>query len=131
MRAYGWLIGATMLGLSGCGGSGALGTLGNVLGGVLGQGGGAQQQQQQQIQAEIQQVDTNGQRVHVRTSQGENGSVRFDQNTAVIYRQQQYPVTALERGDLVTLTVQQISQNELYASRIDVVQSIQERQGRE
>lgn len=130
MRANGWVIGATVLVLGGCGGGGALGTLGDILGAATGQGGGGQQQQQQQIQAEIQRVDANDQRVYVRTREGRDGSVRFDQNTAVIYQQQQYPVTALERGDLVNLTVRQISQNELYASRFDVVQSVQDRQGR-
>jgi hypothetical protein len=44
----------------------------------------------------------------------------------VVYQQQQYPVTSLEQGDRVTMQVQQTSQNQLYASRIDVTQSVQQ-----
>jgi outer membrane biogenesis lipoprotein LolB len=108
--------------LSACAG---LGSIGDILGSIGGTG--QQQQQQGQIEAEIQQIDTNGQRIHVRTQNGQSGYVRFDSQTRVIYRQQQYPVTALERGDIVVMEVQQISQNELYASRIDVTQSVRDR----
>lgn len=117
----------------GMGGMGGLGgILGSVLGGVMGGGQGGQggQQQSQQVQAEIQEVDTRNSRMSIRTQQGQGGWVRFDQQTVVVYRQQQYPVTALERGDVVNLQLQQLSQNEVYVSRVDVVQSVQERQGR-
>jgi hypothetical protein len=56
--------------------------------------------------------------------------VRYDQQTAVVYQNQQYPVTALEQGDVVNLQVVQNGSNDLYASRIDVVQSVQDRTGR-
>lgn len=125
------VVGLALVALTACSAGGGLGALGNILGTLGGAAGGqGQQGQQGQIQAEIQQVDTNSQRLHLRTQSGESGSVRFDGNTEVIYRQQRYPVTALERGDIVNLTVQQISGNELYASRVDVVQSVQERTGR-
>ena len=126
MRALRTLALALVLStLTACAGGGGLGALGDILG-TLGGGTGGQAQQGQ-IQAEIQRVDTNDQRIHLRTQAGETGSVRFDGNTEVIYLQQRYPVTALEPGDIVNLTVQQLSQNELYASRVDVVQSVQER----
>ena len=105
-----------------------LGTLGGILGGGAGAGGG-QSAQQGQIQAEVQGLDTNSQRLHLRTAQGQTGSVLVDNNTAVVYRQQRYPVTALERGDVVNVQVQQLNNNELYAARVDVVQSVQERTG--
>jgi uncharacterized protein (DUF2141 family) len=101
-----------------------LGALGNILGALGGLGG---QQQQSQIEVEIRQVDVNAQRIHVRTRSGETGSVRFDSQTQVIYRQQSYPVTALEPGDIAVMQVQQTQGNELYASRIDVTRSAQER----
>lgn len=104
-----------------------LGSLGDILGAIGGPG--AQQQQQAQLQAEVQQVDASSQRIYVRTQQGQSGVVRFDGQTVVVYRQQQYPVTALERGDIVVMQLHQLSQNELYASRIDVTQSAQERTG--
>ena len=104
-----------------------LGSVGDILGAIGGTG--TQQQQQTQLQAEVQQVDAGNQRIYVRTQQGQSGAVRFDGQTVVVYRQQQYPVTALERGDIVVMQLQQVSQNELYASRIDVTQSAQERTG--
>jgi predicted membrane metal-binding protein len=112
---------ATLVLASACSG---LGSLGNILGALGGIGG---QQQQNQMQVEVQQLDTNGQRIYVRTQNGQSGYVRFDSQTLVVYRQQQYPVTALERGDIAVMQVQQTSQNELYASRIDVTQSVRER----
>jgi hypothetical protein len=108
--------------LSGCAG---LGSIGDILGSIGGTG--QQQQQQGQMQVEVQQIDTNGQRIYIRTQNGQSGYVRFDSQTQVVYRQQRYPVTALERGDIVVMQVQQISQNELYASHIDVRQSARDR----
>jgi hypothetical protein len=105
-----------------------LGSIGDILG-AIGGPGGTQQQQQAQLQAEVQQVDVTGQRIYVRTQQGQSGTVRFDAQTVVVYHQQQYPVTALERGDIVVMQLHESSQNELYASRIDVTQSAQERTG--
>ena len=119
---------AFTLTLSACaGGAGGLGGIGDILGSVM--GGGAQEPQTQQVQGEVQQVDTQGQRLTFRTQQGQTGSVRYDQRTVVVYRQQQYPVTALERGDIINLQLVQASQNEVYVQRVDVVQSIQERRG--
>ena len=112
--------------LAGCsGGLGNLGAIGDILGAGM-PGGGPQQGQ---LAAEVQQVDTQRQLIQVRTEDGQSGSVRFDQNTQVVYQQQQYPVTALERGDVVVMQIQQDSQGNLYASRVDVRQSVQERTG--
>jgi hypothetical protein len=111
---------------SGCAGAN-LGTLGDILGGVLTQGAGGQQQGQ--VRVEVQSVDTRQQAIHVRTDQGQTGAVHFDQNTVVIYRQQQYPVTALERGDLAVMQIQQLDQNRMYTGRIDVEQSVRDRTG--
>ena len=119
---------ACTLSLTACaGGAGGLGGLGDILGSVI--GGGAQGSQTQQLQGEVQQVDTQSQRLTVRTQQGQTGSVRYDQRTVVVYRQQQYPVTALERGDIINLQLVQTAQNEVYVERVDVMQSIQERRG--
>ena len=122
-------LAATLL-LGACSGGalGNLGALGEILGQATGAGAG-QQPQQGQIQAEVQSVDTNNQRINLRTQQGQSGAVLFDNNTAVVYQQQRYPVTALERGDLVAVQVQQLNNNQLYAARVDVVQSVQERTG--
>ena len=113
-----------LLAMTGCGGG--LGALGTILGGAGGAGGGAGQGQ---LVAEIQQVQTQQQLIQVRTQDGQSGAVAFDGNTLVVYQQQQYPVTALEYGDIVAMQVQQLSSGGLYTGRIDVQQSVQERTG--
>lgn len=109
-------LGAALLVSSGCSN---LGSLGNILGSVLG-GQGAQQQQ---IDAEVQQLDARDGRLYVRTQDGRTGTIRVDSRTQVVYNNQQYPVTALERGDIVRIQLQQTRNNELYATRIDVLRS--------
>jgi hypothetical protein len=115
---------ATMLAMTGCAGN-TLGTVGEVLGTVLGQPAGATQGQ---VAVEIRGVNTQQQTIQVATQDGQSGNVRFDQNTVVVYRQQQYPVTALERGDLAVIHVQE-AQGVTYVSRVDVQQSARERTG--
>lgn len=113
------------LALPGCAGN-TLGSLGDILGGMGAPGSGGQQGQ---ISAEIRQVNTQQRTIQVATQDGRTGDVYYDQNTVVVYRQQQYPVTALERGDLAVLQVQETAQGSLYASRIDVQTSVSERTG--
>lgn len=106
---------------------GGLGGLGDILAGAVGgQPAGAQQGQ---ISAEVRSVDTNARSITVVTADGQTGAVRYDQNTTVVYKQQQHPVTALERGDLVVLTVTQDAQGNVMVSRVDVTQSVRERTG--
>lgn len=114
----------TVVALSGCAGSN-LGALGDILGGAMGGGG----QQQGQVVVEVQGVDTRQQVIQVRTQEGQQGNVMFDQNTTVVYQNQQYPVTALERGDVVAMQLQQTQQGQTYVSQIVVQQSVQERTG--
>ena len=118
---------APVLGLallaSGCG---AARQLDDVLGAVLAPQGGATNGQ---LSAEITNVDTRNQYLEVRTSDGRTGQVRFDSNTKVIYQQREYPVSALERGDQVTMRVQSANNNELYTNEIMVDQSVQDRTG--
>ncbi|MBW3569960.1 MAG: hypothetical protein KY467_02525 [Gemmatimonadetes bacterium] len=116
----------TVTALSGCAGTN-LGALGDILGGAM--GGPGQQGQQGQVVVEVQGVDARQQVIAVRTQQGQQGNVMYDQNTIVVYQNQQYPVTALERGDVVSMQVQQTQRGQPYASRIDVQQSVQERTG--
>ena len=105
----------------------SLGGLGDILGGIGGMPGSGGQQGQ--LSAEVQQVNTQQQTIQVATQDGQSGSIYYDQNTVVVYRQEQYPVTALERGDLVVLQVQETAQGSLYTNRIDVQTSVQERTG--
>jgi hypothetical protein len=102
--------------------------IGDILGGVLG-GGAPAGMESGSVVAEVQGVDANNQVLQFRTEQGQNVNIRFDSRTRVVYRQQEYPVTSLERGDVVRATVSQTNQNEYYTSYIEVQQSVQERTG--
>jgi hypothetical protein len=110
---------------TGCSSAGALGSVADVLGTVLGQPAGTGQAQ---VSVEIRGVNTQQQSIQVATQDGQTGSVRYDANTVVVYRNQQYPVTALERGDLAVITVQDV-QGTTYVSRVDVQTSAQDRTG--
>jgi hypothetical protein len=114
---------AAVLTLSGCAGTN-LGALGDILGGTLGG-----QQQNGQILAEVQGIDQNRQIIQLRTQDGQTGNVMYDQSTVVVYQNQQYPATSLERGDVAYFQLQQTQQGSTYASRIDVQQSVQDRGG--
>lgn len=114
--------------LSGCAG-GNLGALGDILGGAMGGGQQGQAGQNGQVMAEVTGVDNNRQMLQLRTQDGQTGNVMYDQNTVVVYQQQQYPATSLERGDVGYFQLQQNGQNGVYVSRVEVTQSVQERNG--
>ncbi|HET8655581.1 MAG TPA: DUF5666 domain-containing protein [Longimicrobiaceae bacterium] len=109
-----------LLTAAGC--AGGLGNLGNVLGGLGGAGGTG-------LTGEVQQVDTGRQQIWLATQSGQSTAVDYDSRTTVVYQQQQYPVTSLDRGDVVSVVTQQESNGALYASEIDVQQTVQERTG--
>jgi hypothetical protein len=111
---------AFALSVSACAGGG-LGGLGDILG-----GGG--QPRSGTLTVEIQEVQTSQQQILVATQDGQQGAVLFDQNTQVVYENQEYPVTALEYGDIVDMRVQEVQQG-LYTDLIQVRQSVQERRG--
>jgi hypothetical protein len=119
---------AAMLSAAGCSQAGAIG---DILGGVLGPQGqqGQGQGQGGQVSGEIQGVDTNRGFLQIRTQNGQTGNVYFDQNTRVVYQQREYPVTALERGDVVAMNIQQDQRGQAYTNYIQVQQSVQERSG--
>jgi exosome complex RNA-binding protein Csl4 len=94
--------------------------VGNVLGGVLG-GGGAQQGQ---VSGYIEGVDTRSQQIALQQSNGQRVLLSYDNQTAVVYQNQNYPVTALERGDLVTARVQGTQSGAYYTDLVQVDQSV-------
>ena len=123
MRVTSWLAVAALVATStGCA---QLGNLGSVLGQPGGGGGGGGSGE---VVAEIQQVNTSSQQIQIRTESGQTAVVHYDNRTRVIYQNQQYPVTALERGDVVSMVVQE-SGNAYYTGEILVRQSVQERTG--
>ena len=95
------------------------GNLGNILGGVLG-GGGASGNQ---LSGTVRGVDTRYQQISIQTSNGQTVPVSYDNQTQVVYQNQNYPPTSLEYGDQITARVQ-ANGNNYYADYIQVDRSV-------
>ena len=122
------VLAALPLTLGACAGGGGAGGLGDILGGVL---GGTQPASNNvgQLVVEVQDIDQQNQEIEVLTEDGQRGPIRYDQNTTVVYQQQEYEVSALERGDVVEMRVQELSGGGYYTDYILVRQSVQDRDG--
>jgi hypothetical protein len=92
--------------------------LGNVLGSVLGGGAGGNQ-----LSGTIRGVDTRSQQISIQTSNGQTVPVYYDNQTQVVYQNQNYPPTSLEYGDMVTARIQ-ANGNSYYTDYIQVDQSV-------
>lgn len=94
--------------------------LGDILGGVLGGGGNSQ------VTGSITGVNTRLQTIGIQQSNGQSVTVGYDNNTRVVYQNQNYPVTSLEYGDQVTARI--VSSNNTsggyYTDLIQVDQSV-------
>jgi len=101
--------------------SSACSQLGSILGGV---GGAGSPQGGSQLSGYVEGVDTRTQQIAIQTSGGQRVMLLFDNQTAVVYQNQNYPVTALERGDQVTARVQSTSGGAYYTDLIQVDQSV-------
>ena len=106
-----------LLALGACSGAGGLG---NVLGGVL---GGPAQSQQNVVSGAIQGVDPQTRRIGLQLQDGQSVVLSYDDQTQVVYQNQRYPVTALERGDRVTVRVQS-NGSAYYTDLVQVDQSV-------
>lgn len=111
--ARGGLLTALILATTACSSTGGLG---GVLGDVL--GGGSNQ-----ISGTIQGVNTRTQQIGVTQSNGQTIALTYDNNTRVVYQNQNYPVTALEWGDRVTARIPGSGSNN-YTDLIEVTQSV-------
>ena len=67
--------------------------------------------------------------IEIRTDSGRTAVVGYDDQTQVIYRQRNYSVTNLERGDYVAAHVQRDRDGRDFADTITVRESVQERSG--
>ena len=81
-----------------------------------------------QVQGTVETVDANYSRLTLladdpRSGYGQRLSVRFDRNTRLYYQGREYPVTGLERGDVIRFDAVQ-SGGELYARSIEVVRDV-------
>jgi hypothetical protein len=108
-------VALTLVAMSACANSG----LGNILGSVLGGGGG------NELTGTVQGVDTQNQQIGIIQSNGQSVGVRYDNNTRVIYQNQNYPVTSLENGDQVVARIQDQGNGSYYTDSIQVTQSVQ------
>ena len=93
------------------------GQLGSILGSVL--GGGASQ-----VAGIIRGVDTRAQQLAVQQSNGESVALKFDNQTKVVYQNQNYSVTSLENGDQVSARVQQLQDGSYYTDSVTVTQPV-------
>jgi hypothetical protein len=120
MRVFGRRAAAvsTLLVLSGCS---SVGGLGNVLGSVL---GGGQGQGANQVSGYVRGVDTRSQVIALQASGGQSVNILFDNQTRVVYNNQSYPVTSLDRGDQVTARIQSTN-NGYYTDLVQVDQPVQ------
>jgi len=99
---------------------GACGSLGNVLGSVMGNGG-QQQGQVAQINGTVRGVDARNQQVNIQdNSNGQSYWVRYDNRTQVVYRNQTYPATSIRQGDNVTARVQAVASNSYYTDYVQI-----------
>ena len=104
--------------------AGACGQLGSILGGV----GGASPQSNQ-VSGYVEGVDTRSQQIALQTQSGQRVMLLFDNQTAVVYQNQNYPVTALERGDQVTARIQSTSGGAYYTDLVQVDRSVSSTSG--
>jgi hypothetical protein len=95
-------------------------SLGNILGGVLGGGGNSQSGQ---VAGTIRSVDTRSQQIAIQQSNGQTVGVNYDNQTQVVYQNQNYPATALENGDQVTARIQ-ANGNTYYTDYVQVDRSV-------
>ena len=105
--------------------SGALLTVGACnggLGGILGGLGGTQPvNQPSQINGTVRGVDPNNSQVNIQdNSSGQTYWVQYDNRTQVVYRNQNYPATAIRQGDNVTARIQNNGNNSYYANYIQI-----------
>jgi len=80
-----------------------------------------------EVLGEVQFVDSRGRTIELRTDSGQQSVLRYDNNTQVIYRQKNYPVSNLERGDYVAARVQQERDGSYFTTTITVRETAQDR----
>ena len=76
---------------------------------------------------EVQAIDARNREIEIRTDTGRRIVVRYDNDTQVIYRQRNYAVGNLERGDYVAARVAQDRDGRYSTSAITVKEAVQDR----
>jgi exosome complex RNA-binding protein Csl4 len=80
-----------------------------------------------EIVGEVMNVDSRSREIEIRADSGRTSTIRYDNNTQVLYRQRTYPVANLERGDYVAAHVQQDRDGRYSTNTITVRESAQDR----
>jgi hypothetical protein len=95
-------------------------SLGDILGGVLGGGNNSQ------VSGSISGLNTRNQQVGIQQSNGQTVTLNYDNNTRVVYQNQNYSVSSLEYGDQVTARIQNTNNTSsgYYTDLIEVNQSV-------
>jgi exosome complex RNA-binding protein Csl4 len=114
-------LGATAVLVATMGACSSTGGLGSILSGVLGGLGGGTGNQ---VSGSVQNVDTRNQQVIIAQTNGQQVALSYDNSTNVVFNNQNYQVTSLERGDQVTARVQQLQNGGYYTDLIQVDQSV-------
>jgi len=79
------------------------------------------------VVGEVDYVDTGTREIEIRTDSGRMSVVRYDDKTQVVYRQRNYSVADLERGDYIAAQTQQDRDGRIYTDSITVRESVQDR----
>jgi hypothetical protein len=69
-------------------------------------------------------VDTRNRQIGIQMSNGQTIAVAYDNNTQVVYNNQNYSVTSLENGDQVTARIQQLQNGGYYTDVVQVDRSV-------
>jgi len=83
--------------------------------------------QANEIVGEVINVDSRSRQIEIRADSGRTSTIRYDNNTQVLYRQRTYPVANLERGDYIAARVQQDRDGRYTTNTITVRESAQDR----
>ena len=100
--------------LAGCAQNG----LGNVLGSVL---GGSQNNQ---VSGVVRGVDPRNAQIVLQQSNGQQVGISYDNQTRIVYNNQNYTVSSLQDGDQVTVRLQQTQNGGYYTDYVQVDQSV-------
>ena len=99
--------------------------LGSVLGSVL----GGQQQGGNQVSGTVRGVDQRNSQIVLVQSNGQQVGISYDNQTKIVYNNQNYTVTSLENGDQVTARIQQTQNGGYYTDYVQVDQSVSSNNG--
>ena len=110
--------GAAAIGLIAISACSNTGTLGGVLGNVLGSPSTSQ------VGGTVRSVDSRNQQITIQQSNGQQVAVAYDNQTQVVYQNRNYPVTSLESGDQVTARLQATNNGGYYTDLVTVNQPV-------